>query len=39
MSTPEDTLTEGHRDTALIERLRVATEVLEGIIAAGCSPD
>jgi len=21
------------------ERLRVATEVLEGIIAAGCSPD
>src|SRR5258705_11530044 len=33
MSTPEDTLTEGHRDTALIERLHAATEVLEGIIA------
>src|SRR5258705_1864172 len=33
MSTPEDTLTEDHRDTALIERVRAATEVLEGIIA------
>src|SRR6266850_1902126 len=33
MPTPEDTFTEDHPDTALIERLRAATEVLEGIIA------
>ena len=33
MSPPEDTLTKRHRDTALIQRVRAATEVLEEVIA------